>query len=337
MTMTTPRLRSLAGTLAFSLASFALAPTARADDAAASDVAAARELGIAGVKLADAGNCAEAIDKLARSEKMYHAPSILERLGECQVQTGKVVEGTENLNRVVRENLPPTAPPVFLAAQERARQALAEAKPKIAKLKIAVAAPAGADFAVTIDGTPVPNANLNVDRPVDPGPHTVEVTGNGFKKASAKVSLGPGAVDSVAITLERDPNAKKEVPPGDDRNGGVPAREERGGSKVPAIVAFSVGGAGIVTGVIFGVLAAGKRSGLDGACPNKVCPSSQESNLDSAKTFGWVSTIGFGVGIVGAAVGTVLLFTGGKTEAQVRGVRVQPTLGLGNAGFAGSF
>ena len=77
MTMTTPRLRSLAGTLAFSLASFALAPTARADDAAAGDVAAARELGIAGVKLADAGNCAEAIDKLARSEKMYHAHSIL--------------------------------------------------------------------------------------------------------------------------------------------------------------------------------------------------------------------------------------------------------------------
>ncbi len=336
MTMTPPRPCRLAGILGLSLASLLAASSARADDAAAGDVAAARELGIAGVKLADAGNCAEAIDKLARSEKMYHAPSILERLGECQVQTGKVVEGTENLNRVVRENLPPTAPPVFLAAQERARQALAEAKPKIAKLKIAVAAPPGADFAVTIDGTPVPNANLNVDRPVDPGPHVVEVTGNGFKKASSKVSLGPGAVDSVAITLERDPNAKKEPPPGDDRTA-LPAREERGGSKVPAIVAFGVGGAGIVTGVVFGVLAAGKRSDLDDACPNKVCPSSQESKLDSAKAFGWVSTIGFGVGIVGAAVGTVLLFTGGKTEASVRGVRVQPTLGLGSAGLTGSF
>src|SRR5687768_14022299 len=87
--------------LAVALA-IATAPSiAQADEEpSAADVAAARSLGQEGVKLADAGNCAEAVDKLARAEKIFHAPTTLARLGECQVQLGKIVDGTENLNKI---------------------------------------------------------------------------------------------------------------------------------------------------------------------------------------------------------------------------------------------
>ena len=37
---------------------------------------------------------------------------------------GKVVEGSENLNRVLREQLPATAPAAFVQAQERAKKRL---------------------------------------------------------------------------------------------------------------------------------------------------------------------------------------------------------------------
>jgi hypothetical protein len=70
-----------------------LASTGHADEAA-ENIAAARTLGIQGVQLAEAGKCPEAIEKLTRAEALHHAPTILGRLGECQVNVGEVVIGT---------------------------------------------------------------------------------------------------------------------------------------------------------------------------------------------------------------------------------------------------
>src|ERR1700682_5911030 len=94
----------------------------RADEPSAADVASARKLGFEGITLAEKGNCAAAIDKLARAEKLYNAATTLGRLGECQVQLVKGVEGTENLGRTSREDLPASAPQAFVAARARARK-----------------------------------------------------------------------------------------------------------------------------------------------------------------------------------------------------------------------
>src|SRR3954463_6345420 len=99
------------------------------DQPSAGDVALARSLGLEGVQLAEAGNCSAAIDKFQRAEALFHAPTILVRLGECQVATGKVVLGTESLQRVVREALPPKAPKAFADAQVRAQKSLDAALP----------------------------------------------------------------------------------------------------------------------------------------------------------------------------------------------------------------
>jgi hypothetical protein len=325
--------------IALSLSRIAVAQ----EPVAAADVAAARELGLAGLRLADSGSCQEAIDKLARSELMHHAPTVLGRLGECQVQVGKIVEGTENLNRVAREVLAPNAPAAFVAAQERAKLALTDAKPKIARLKIAVLAPPGAEFAVTLDSAPIPIANLNMDRPVDPGSHLVSVTGAGYKPSSARVSLAPGSADSVALTLERDPASASKEPAARSTANAATATSEKepgtsGGANVPAIVALSIGGAGLVAGAVFGVSASSKNSDLDKSCPEQVCPTSKQSTLDSAKAMGWGSTVGFGIGIVSTAIGVVLLLThhqGPERAAQKRLTR--PSLGLGGAGLTGAF
>lgn len=305
----------------------------------AANVSAARALGQEGVKLADANNCAEAIDKLARAEKLFHAPTTLARLGECQVLGGKLVEGTENLNRVVREVLPAGAPTAYGQAQERARKVLADAKPKLAKLKIAVAAPATAQILVKVDGTEVPIANLNSNRPMDPGEHLVEASAPGFKPASAKVRLGEGAVDSVALTLEIDPNASKPVaapapvPVTEPRPVAEPAK-----SRVPAYAVLGVGAVGIGVGAIFGGLALGKKGDLDSACVDKVCGRSQQDTIDSGKTLATVSTVGFAVGIVGLGVGTYLLLTGApKSSSTTASRRLTPIVGTDRVGLAGSF
>jgi hypothetical protein len=293
----------------------------------------ARELGLQGVQLADAGKCAEAIEPLSRSEALFHAPTVLTRLGECQVQLGRLVDGTESLNKVVREALPAGSPPAYVEAQERARKALDEARPKIAKLKIAVAAPPNAQYAVTIDGVPLALANLNVNRPVDPGTHRVEATGPGLLKASAQVVLPAGGADSIALTLQVDPSAPKETQStqqaANGRSGNLwqPAPAERP-NRTPAYIAFAVGGAGLVAGAVFGGLTLSQRSKLDGDCsPQKVCPPASQDTIDTARTFGTISTVGFVVAAAGAATGLVLLLTGSKSESEAKTARVIPGLG----------
>ena len=327
----------------------AVAPASFAEDEPTpSDVAAARALGQDGVKLADAGSCSDAIDKLARAEKIFHAPTTLGRLGECQVLTGKIVEGTENLNRVVREALPAAAPAAFAAAQDRARKILADAKPKIAKLKIAIAAPADAQVLVKVDGETVPIANLNTNRPMDPGPHIVEASAPGFKPASAKVKLAEGGVDSVALTLEIDPDAPK-APLG--ASGATPApvpsspAPEAGRSRAPAYAVLGIGAVGLGVGTVFGILALGKKSDLDSACANKVCAPAQQDTIDSGKTFGIVSTVGLAVGVAGVGVGAFLLLTSGPSSASARagkpahqaGLSVAPVIGTDRVGLSGTF
>src|SRR6476661_5989116 len=87
-------------------------------DSSAENKSAARSLGIEGIQYARQGDCVKAIPLLERAETLFHAPTILGTLGECQVQVGHLVEGTENLNRVAREALTADAPAAFLQAQE---------------------------------------------------------------------------------------------------------------------------------------------------------------------------------------------------------------------------
>ncbi len=288
--------------------------------ARAADIAAARELGIEGVRLADSGDCAAALDRLARAEQLRHAPTTLERLGECQVKLGRLVDGTEALRRVLREALGPGAPAAFLAAQERANRILAEAKPKIAQLKIAITAPPNADFVVRVDGAIVPTANLNANRPIDPGPHVVEASGPRLLPMKTKVTLPEGGSDSVALALQLDPNAPPLVEPAPATPaslppvpGGLPPPPPpppAHASRAPAYVTLGVGAAGVVLGAITGAVALGDKSSLSNACgPSKVCGPSEESALSSAKTMATVSTVAFIVGGVGLAAGGTLFFT----------------------------
>ena len=155
--MTFPR-RFLTGTALASVFSVCLASVPglafAQDDKSATETAAARSLAIEGLKLAQAGNCSEAVDKLERSEKLRHSPIVLGKLGECLVNLGKVVEGTEALRRMLREPLPPDPTPALQQAYERAQAALDSAKPRLAGLTINVKAPSDAKVSVTVDGAP---------------------------------------------------------------------------------------------------------------------------------------------------------------------------------------
>lgn len=319
------------------LLSQTLAPLAAhaQDDSSAAETAAARALAIEGLKLAQSGNCNEAVDKLERSEKLRHSPIVLGRLGECLVNLGKLVEGTESLRRMLREPLPPDPSVALQQAYERAQAALDAAKPRIAGLTINVKAPPEAKVSVTVDGEPVPPAAVGIEIPADPGDHAIEATAPGFLKATVRAKVAAGEKQAVSLELERDPNAPlptagdgaepaasedPAAPPpsgasaGDGMsfpNDAVPEREP---NRTPAFLAYGVGAVGLGVGIGFGLAAMGAKSDLDSACTNDVCPPDEQDRLDSAKTKGTISTIGFAVGGVGLALGTILLVASSSSE-----------------------
>jgi hypothetical protein len=328
------------------------------DDAA--ETAAARALAVDGLKLADAGKCADAIEKLQRAEKLHHAPIVLGRLGECQIQQGRIVDGTENLRKVLREPLPANPSAALVKARERAQTALDGAKPKIAFLMITVKGPPNnSATTVTVDGQPVSSALLDTERPSDPGEHVVEASAQGYLKATSKVNLGAGQKEAVTLKLEPDPNY---VPPSTAETGGSGGKtggsgESSSGSGSPSVggsilvlgppnrsgayIAWAFGGAALGVGAGFGAVAIKGKNDLEGKCPQNQCSPAYDGQLNSAKTAGTISTVAFGVGAAAVVLGTVLYFTATPTSsversrAQKRGPRAW--VGVGNVGFATEF
>lgn len=339
------------------------------DDADAAETAAARTLALEGVKLADAGRCDEAIDKLAKAEKLHHAPVVLGRLGECQIAQGKLVEGTENLRKVLREPLAPDAPPVVVRARERASAVFERNKVRIAGLNITVKGPRGnSEVAISVDGQPMNVALLDAERPTDPGEHVVEASAPGFTSASARVSVAPGERQSLVLTLDPDPKARAaaaaapEATPAAPENNGLFTRvsplAEPGAapqaSRPPpaernltnAYIAWGAGGAALVAGSIFGLLAFSGKSDLDKQCPENVCPDSSADKLSSARRDSTLATVLMAAGGAGIALGTVFYFTAGPREEAAtlaaehrpeNGLRARAWIGLGGVGIDGKF
>ncbi|MDP9149800.1 MAG: hypothetical protein M3O36_07690 [Myxococcota bacterium] len=283
---------------------------ARADESA--DTAAARLLGWDGVTLADSGNCNQAVDKLLRAEKLHHVPTTAGRLGECEVELGKLVDGTERLLRLVREALPVGAPAAFSEAILRAHAVLERALPRVAVLRISVHAPPGVRFRLTVDGEPLPDALIDNQRPTDPGAHRVELVAQGYFGSRKDVTLNDGETKTLSLDLDRNFNAPLALAgPSPARDLSIAPASENSGVRTAPLVALALGAVALGTGVAAGLVVAGKASDLSGSCDaTKVCPPNKESEIGSAKTWAMISTTGFVVAGAALGAGLVLLVTG---------------------------
>lgn len=331
--------RSLALSLPLAATTLLVAVPALADEAA--DTATARSLGVDGVTLANAGNCKEAVEKLDRAEKLHHAPTTATRLGECEIELGKLVRGTERLQRVIREPLPPNTHAAFTTAVARAHKLLETALPRIATLRIAVAAPPGTKVSMTVDDEPTSDAVLDTDRPIDPGTHIIKVSAEGFFTSAVAASLDEGQSKSVSVELRPDPNARRESRSAGGAALAASPTRETPRSKVPAVVAFGLGAVGLGVGIFGAVVTDQKAGSLSSGCDaQKVCPPEMQQDIRDAKTWATVSTAGFVTAGAGAATGLMLLLwsgAGSSNTSASAGVQVRPKVGAMSVGVDGVF
>jgi hypothetical protein len=319
------------------------------------DRATARELGQQGFAALDARDYATAEDRLRRADKLVHAPTLELGLARALAGQHKFVEAQETYQRILREGVPVGAPEAFRQAMDDARKEVGSVAPLIGGVTIVVQVSGGGEAPnekVTIDGSSVNVASLGVRRAIDPGPHLLSVTADGFKPAEVRFTVPEGGSVDAPVTLEKDPNAVAATPtsPTVPTTPSVlpppplpPVGEQPEGGGFPRwlpFVGFGVGAAGLILGGVTGALALSDHSKLAGECSGGSCDSSHKSDLDSYHSMATLSTVGFVVGGVGVAAGALLLVLQPKpatVSAGTTGVRVTPMLGPTSLGAYGTF
>jgi len=132
---------------------------------------------------------------------------------------------------------------------------------------------------------------------VDPGPVSVRAV-LGDRSAESARSVGPTERWEVALTLEPAVVGEETPVPAPDRTG--------------AIVAWSLGGAALVTGVVFGVMASDSYdegralAAKDGGVLERSDYDRLAGLRGDVEDQSLVADVGFGTAVVGAAVGLVL-------------------------------
>lgn len=305
----------------------------------------ARSLAQDAAEQLEQGKFAEALDAASKAEGLYHAAIHLSIIGQSLEGLGRLAEAADTYERLAAEQLPATAAPVFKKAQETGNERLRALLARVPSLLVKVRVPGGpgadGDVTVTVDGKPF--EVRAVATRLDPGKRTIRAEAPGHAPVVREIDL-PEKGGVVVVDIELRPEGAPAQPPPEKPAEAEPAAEP--GSIVPAVVAFSIGGVGLGVGAVTGAIFLSQMGDLHDRCPEDRCDAAAQGDIDSAGTMGNVSTIGFGVGIAGAAVGVVLLAlrsdggasTSASTPARAPGsVALTPFASSDTLGVRGSF
>lgn len=281
---------------------------ARAEDATVAD-ALFRE----GQDLLREGKIELACTKLAESHKIDPALGTLINLALCHEKSGKTASAWT-------EFVDATAQATRLGQNDRAVFARAHAaalEPQVFFVVVEVPSPVEG-LEVKLDGVTLGNAAWGTALPLDPGEHTVAASRPGKRAWKATVTASGAKREHIAVPKLEDPQGGAEpvTPPRE------PASASHDTKRTVGYVSLGVGVVAVGIGATFGVVALGKKSDVDGLCTGSSCAPGGAAAADDARSAALVSTIGFGVGIASAAIGTYLLLTSRGGTA----LRVAPSI-----------
>jgi hypothetical protein len=296
------------------------------------DRATARSLASEGYDALERKDYATAVDRFRHADALVHAPTIGVDLARALVGLGRYVEAYERYELVIREGIPKSAPASWKQALEDAQKEVADLEPRLGWIVIHVMGPL--DPQVTIDGEDVPEGSIGVRRAADPGKRTVRASAPEFDPAAQSVTIKEGQEQVVTLVLKRSPVTHAPTPVAPEA---PPPPPPHHASRVPAYIAFGVGGAGLIVGTVTGVMALKAHSDLSAKCPDDNCPDQYRSDVNRYHTLGTTAGIGFGVAVAGAATGAVLLVTGASSDRSSRRAGLWPVIGLREIGMAGRF
>lgn len=298
------RLETLSLLCAMLLPAVPLTPVmAQAPEAAQPDPAAAkaREEFREGLALMAAEDHAGALAKFKAVAEYKQTAQVVFNIAECEERLGMLVRALGNYRLALGKAQDGSAPQVAELAPKR----LAAIEPRIGKLSLRLVEPVSNPAArIELDGVEV--ARTRVDKPllVDPGERVLRVLVGARVERTERVTVAEGEAKSIELRIP-------EPIVGDE---GARASDASGPS-VPGIALLVGGGLSLAVGAVFIGLRQSALGELDELCGgDDTCPPSAEPTADRGRTFTGVAQIAIPVGVVAAAVGIVLIATGGGDE-----------------------
>lgn len=187
---------------------------------------------------------------------------------------------------------------------------------------------------VTLNGTPLPEADVGAPVAVMPGTVTIVATAPGKPEIRREQQLKAGGRVTIALAFD-DPSAASGPA---EQTPDAPTETRGGEVRTAGFVALGVGVLGMgMFGVTY-AMAGGVESDLDEACGGKRCTDDKfAEDVDRGKTLDTLANVGLIVGAVGLVSGAAMVLFGGPTEVAPSG----PSVGVGPGGamatWRGSF
>lgn len=274
------------------------------------------------------GDFEHACPKFKQSYDLDAGGGTLLNLAECYEKQGKFASAWSSFKEALvvaqRDGRPERV--------EYAKKHIALVEPQVAKITIEVPTEVNEPgLSVSLDGAPLGDAAWGVGMPVDPGAHQVAASAPNKQSYEQTVHVANGSTSikipkliattttpaattgPASVTIDRDVEKK-------------PVVDEPTNGQGQRTVGLVIGGAGVVAlgvGSYFGLHAISKWSDRKDNCPNGACTAQAKAAGDDAKSAALISDIGFGVGIIAAAVGTYLVLSA-KPTTEATSARAKP-------------
>jgi hypothetical protein len=315
-------------------------PASAAAQRTAQDIESARQLYNQGIALRDKGDVKGALDKFRAAHALGNTPLTGIELCRTYAAMSKPVEAREVCLGIARI-------PVLPQETARSKEARAEAariaeseQPKIGSVRVRLTGvPPGAEPLVLVDGAAIPPAALGEPRAIDPGSHVITAKVGDGPETRTTLETREGETRDIDLAVQAPPPPVASAPPSPAANAqsapAAGADKER--KNTLATVSFAVAGVSALIAVVSGIKAISAEGDLDKKCIAKQCGQELYSDLDSARTWGNVSTAFFIIGGVALGTGLVSTFVLSKGSSNKAQVKVAPVIGLGGAGLNGSF
>lgn len=299
-----PRGRACLAALSFALFAFGPAPAAAQESPQPDAREVARSLADEAANAYAEAEYARALELLQRAYALVPAPTIALLEARSLARLGRLVEGCAAYERVIETPVSAESPPAFARAVGEARPELQALARRVPRLKLIGSRKEPRSASILLDGKLLDPSLLGVWIPVDPGSHVIVLEQDGRGARSREVAVAEGTRREVVL---------------DDEAGAQESRFPTAG-----VIALAVGGVGIGTGIVSGLMAVGAHDDASESCPNDVCPrgSPGADALDDFETYRTVSTVSYIVGAAGLGLGAYLLLTGSHSASA--GLAVSP-------------
>jgi hypothetical protein len=275
-----------------------------------------------------------ALDRFQRASSLFRAPSISVMEARTLVKLGRVLAALDKYEETRHIVLPPDAPEALSRAVSDAAREGEALRARTPLLRISILGkPPSVEVKVTLDGKPVPEALLDVERPLDPGHHEVEATCAGRSPIRRRIDLSEGEHRFLGIELDSAAPDERLLLTARARNADRAARDAKSRSPLATWgwAATGLGVVGLGTSLVTGVIALGKKSDLDSIC-HPGCPRSSADTLDAFRLNRTLSYTGLVIGVAGLGVGGYILLSGSPESDHV-----SASLTPGGAALSGAF